>query len=105
MEQTLSDKLYKASLGLHPFTGRNSTRKEAFLHIAKLNGLYDAELEWKKRIDKKLIFEEHCNNCKYFCGQEDYNGDVVITYCSHSRNKSQNEGNTRIECCPLEEIK
>lgn len=49
----------------------------------------------------KLLFNDKCSKCFYYVDQKDRNGDVVITYCVHHENKSESEGNTTIELCPI----
>ena len=47
---------------------------------------------------------KECINCKKFTYQKDNNGDIAITYCTHRRNKSDAEGNTNINDCPLSKL-
>ena len=44
---------------------------------------------------------DKCKDCEYFTAQEDMHGEIVLTYCGHSDNKSKYEGNTNEKDCPL----
>lgn len=44
---------------------------------------------------------DKCEGCDWFSGQRDQNNEIVITYCSHPRNSSNDEGNTTRDLCPL----
>ena len=59
------------------------------------------ELLKENEILEQIIFENHCLNCRYFCGKKDMNNDLVLTLCTHPYNMPEVEGNTKIELCPL----
>lgn len=43
----------------------------------------------------------NCYPCPYFSYQEDRNGEIAVTFCSHGKNLKDTEGNTRAVYCPL----
>ena len=49
--------------------------------------------------EKCPVIDDHC---KHFAYQLDRNGEVAITYCTHSENKDDREGNTTGSLCPLQ---
>jgi len=41
------------------------------------------------------------DDCRYFCGQYDNNGQLAIHYCNHPKNESDEEGNCHQSICPI----
>ncbi len=53
----------------------------------------------------KKFYENNCLECEFFCYQKDNNEQIVVTYCDNVLNKSDVEGNTNENDCPLEDMK
>lgn len=60
------------------------------------------EMSEKSMIERKKKFQDRCQSCMFYNGQEDVSGEIVISYCTHDRNKNDLEGNTNEADCPIE---
>lgn len=56
--------------------------------------------EGKIESSNETFIRKMCRLCPYFNCQEDGNGEICITHCSHPKNRSDTEGNTTVELCP-----